>query len=136
MIDKVTAALADQYRVLRELGSGGMATVYLAEDIKHRRRVAVKVLRPDLAASLGRDLDLADEALVPQGGRQLGTQHLECDPSIVLQVIREIDGGHAAGTGLAVKTVAVRQGGLEPAEQFGHCPGLWGSREDAEAGGI
>jgi serine/threonine-protein kinase len=55
MIDKVTAALADQYRVLRELGSGGMATVYLAEDIKHRRRVAVKVLRPDLAASLGRE---------------------------------------------------------------------------------
>ena len=55
MIDKVTAALASQYKVLRELGSGGMATVYLAEDIKHRRRVAVKVLRPDLAASLGRE---------------------------------------------------------------------------------
>jgi len=55
MIDKVTTALASQYKVLRELGSGGMATVYLAEDIKHRRRVAVKVLRPDLAASLGRE---------------------------------------------------------------------------------
>jgi serine/threonine-protein kinase len=55
MIDKVTAALASQYKILRELGSGGMATVYLAEDIKHRRRVAVKVLRPDLAASLGRE---------------------------------------------------------------------------------
>jgi len=55
MIDKVTEALASQYKVLRELGSGGMATVYLAEDIKHRRRVAVKVLRPDLAASLGRE---------------------------------------------------------------------------------
>ncbi len=39
----------------RELGRGGMATVYLAEDVRHRRRVAVKVLRPELAATLGSD---------------------------------------------------------------------------------
>jgi eukaryotic-like serine/threonine-protein kinase len=45
--------LADRYTILRELGSGGMATVYLAEDIKNRRPVAVKLLRPDLAAVLG-----------------------------------------------------------------------------------
>ena len=43
-------ALADRYRIARELGQGGMATVYLAEDLKHRRKVAVKVLRPELAA--------------------------------------------------------------------------------------
>ena len=49
----LAAALADRYRIERELGQGGMATVYLAEDLKHRRRVAVKVLRPDLAQSLG-----------------------------------------------------------------------------------
>jgi len=49
----VSAALADRYRIERELGQGGMATVYLAEDIKHHRRVAIKVLRPDLAAVLG-----------------------------------------------------------------------------------
>ncbi len=49
----LTAALTDRYRVKRELGVGGMATVYLAEDTKHRRDVAVKVLRPDLAVSLG-----------------------------------------------------------------------------------
>ncbi len=44
--DRLTAALADRYRIERELGQGGMATVYLAEDLKHQRRVAVKVLRP------------------------------------------------------------------------------------------
>ena len=45
--------LADRYRVERELGAGGMATVYLAEDIKHHRKVAVKVLRAELSAVLG-----------------------------------------------------------------------------------
>jgi serine/threonine-protein kinase len=52
-LDRLTHALADRYTVERELGSGGMATVYLAEDRKHHRQVAVKVLRPELAASLG-----------------------------------------------------------------------------------
>ena len=51
--DRLTAALADRYRIERELGQGGMATVYLAEDLKHRRKVAVKVLKPELAAVLG-----------------------------------------------------------------------------------
>ncbi len=54
-IDRLTSALADRYRVERELGAGGMATVYLAEDLKHHRQVAIKVLRPDLAAALGPD---------------------------------------------------------------------------------
>ena len=49
------AALADRYRIDRELGAGGMATVYLAQDLKHQRNVAVKVLHPDLAAALGTD---------------------------------------------------------------------------------
>jgi tetratricopeptide (TPR) repeat protein len=47
--------LSGRYRVDRELGSGGMATVYLAQDLKHQRTVAVKILRPELAASLGTD---------------------------------------------------------------------------------
>jgi Tol biopolymer transport system component/tRNA A-37 threonylcarbamoyl transferase component Bud32 len=51
--ERVAAAFADRYRLIRELGSGGMATVYLAEDVRHHRRVAVKVLRPELAATLG-----------------------------------------------------------------------------------
>ncbi len=52
-MDRLSQALAGRYTLLRELGSGGMATVYLADDVKHRRKVAVKVLRPDLAATLG-----------------------------------------------------------------------------------
>ncbi len=53
--DRLTAALAGRYRIIRELGQGGMATVYLAEDLKHHRQVAIKVLRPELAATLGPD---------------------------------------------------------------------------------
>jgi serine/threonine-protein kinase len=51
--ERLRASLADRYRIERELGQGGMATVYLAEDLKHKRRVALKVLRPELAAVLG-----------------------------------------------------------------------------------
>jgi serine/threonine protein kinase/tetratricopeptide (TPR) repeat protein len=52
-VDRLAKALADRYRVERALGEGGMATVYLAQDLKHDRKVALKVLRPDLAAVLG-----------------------------------------------------------------------------------
>jgi len=51
--DRLSVALADRYVLERELGRGGMATVYLARDVRHRRAVAVKVLRPELAAVLG-----------------------------------------------------------------------------------
>ncbi|MBI2072812.1 MAG: serine/threonine-protein kinase, partial [Gemmatimonadetes bacterium] len=51
--DRLAAALADRYRIERELGAGGMATVYLAQDLRHRRQVAIKVLKPELAAVLG-----------------------------------------------------------------------------------
>ena len=52
-IDQLNASFEGKYRVEREVGSGGMATVYLAEDLKHHRRVAIKVLRDDLSASVG-----------------------------------------------------------------------------------
>ena len=52
---RLRAALADRYRIERELGQGGMATVYLAQDLKHDRQVALKVLKPELAAVLGAD---------------------------------------------------------------------------------
>jgi len=50
---RLSTALADRYRLERELGAGGMATVYLAADLKHDRQVAVKVLKPELAATMG-----------------------------------------------------------------------------------
>ena len=54
-LQQLTTALADRYRVLREIGRGGMATVYLADDLKHRRQVAIKVFKPELAAVLGKE---------------------------------------------------------------------------------
>ena len=59
-MERLTAALADRYRIERQLGAGGMATVYLAHDLKHDRKVAVKVLRPELAAVLGAERFLAE----------------------------------------------------------------------------
>lgn len=52
-VDRLATALAGRYTLGREIGAGGMATVYLAGDLKHDRQVAVKVLRPEVAASLG-----------------------------------------------------------------------------------
>ena len=60
LLDRLQTALAGRYRLSREIGAGGMATVYLAEDFRHDRRVAVKVLRPELAAVIGAERFLAE----------------------------------------------------------------------------
>jgi len=54
-LDRLKTALADRYTIERELGRGGMAAVYLASDLKHGHPVAVKVLLPELSATLGGD---------------------------------------------------------------------------------
>ena len=59
-LPRLVAALADRYRIERELGAGGMATVYLAQDLKHDRKVALKVLRPELAAVIGAERFLSE----------------------------------------------------------------------------
>ena len=59
-VSALSAALADRYRVERELGRGGMATVYLARDLKHGRDVAIKVLHPEVAEALGAARFLAE----------------------------------------------------------------------------
>ena len=51
--ERLKVAIADRYLIERELGQGGMATVYLAHDVRHDRKVALKVLRPELAAVIG-----------------------------------------------------------------------------------
>ena len=53
ILDQLQSAIADRYKVERELGKGGMATVFLATDVRHERQVAIKVLHPDLAATIG-----------------------------------------------------------------------------------
>ncbi len=83
ILDQLKAALAERYDVERELGAGGMATVYLAEDRKHRRQVAIKVLRPELSATLGKGRFLREIELAA------GLQH----PHIV----PVYDSGEAAG---------------------------------------
>jgi serine/threonine-protein kinase len=67
---RLTTAFDGTYRLIRELGSGGMATVYLAEEVKHKRQIAVKVLRPELAAAIGatrfgREIEIASRLTHP-----------------------------------------------------------------------
>ena len=59
-VERLNAALSGRYRIEGELGEGGMATVYLAEDLKHERKVALKVLKPELAAVVGAERFLAE----------------------------------------------------------------------------
>jgi serine/threonine protein kinase/Flp pilus assembly protein TadD len=77
-------ALASRYRLERELGQGGMATVYLAHDLKHDRKVAIKVLRPELAAALGAERFLAEVKITAR----LDHAH----------ILTLIDSGNADGT--------------------------------------
>ena len=82
--ERLAAALADRYRVEHELGQGGMATVYLAQDLRHGRPVAIKVLKPDLAAVIGAERFLHEI-------RTIATlQHPH--------ILRLIDSGDAGGT--------------------------------------
>ena len=60
LLTRLQATLVDRYRLDSEIGAGGMATVYLAHDIRHDRRVALKVLRPELSAVIGAERFLAE----------------------------------------------------------------------------
>ena len=63
LLDRLKTALADRYTIEREIGAGGMATVYLAEDLKHKRNVAVKVLPPVQPISSSKCHGLTSSAL-------------------------------------------------------------------------
>ena len=76
ILASLQAALADHYRLERELGRGGMATVYLARDLKHDRLVAIKLLRPELATALGPERFLREIQLTA------GLQHAHILPLI------------------------------------------------------
>jgi choline dehydrogenase-like flavoprotein len=82
-LDSLRVALADRYRLDRQLGQGGMAIVYLAHDLKHDRDVTLKVLRPELAAVLGPERRAWGVPIQPQtwGVHLLGTCRMGDDPS-------------------------------------------------------
>jgi serine/threonine protein kinase len=80
----LAAALADRYRLGRQLGQGGMAAVYLADDLKHDRKVAIKILRPEVAAAIGA------ERFVREIRTSAGLQHPH--------ILGLIDSGEANGT--------------------------------------
>src|SRR5438046_9487342 len=82
---QLAAALAEQYRIEREAGVGGMATVYVARDLKHDRHVALEVLRPALAALLGGERFLSESRV---------TAHLHRPP-----ILPSFDSGQAGGRG-------------------------------------
>jgi serine/threonine-protein kinase len=65
-VAKVRRVLGDRYRIERVVGEGGMATVFLAEDVKHHRKVAVKVMRAELAATVGADRFLREVEIAAQ----------------------------------------------------------------------
>ena len=74
-LDRLKAALADRYAIEREIGSGGMATVYLAEDLKHHRPVAIKVLDPELARALGAERFLREVEVTAPARVQRSSVH-------------------------------------------------------------
>ncbi len=77
-ITRLNAALEGRYSIEREIGEGGMATVYLAEDLRHERRVALKVLKPELAAVVGAERFLAEIKTTAN----LQHPHISCHSSI------------------------------------------------------
>jgi len=103
-IDRLAATLAGRYTIEREVGRGGMATVYLAEDVKHHRRVAIKVLHPELAAALGPERFL----------REIETTAALRHPHI----LPLYDSGRAAVSSSAASSSAVSPSAASPAADF------------------
>jgi hypothetical protein len=106
---RLDAALTDRYRIERELGAGGMATVYIAEGLRHRRQVGVKVLRPDLAAVGIREPHCGS----PDGARRGGSVRLYESPFTDLTphgpdaLFKATEVDELLGTLLAVRATAV-----------------------------
>ncbi len=111
LLERLRASLSSRYTIEREIGQGGMAHVFLAQDIKHNRQVAIKVLRPDLSASLGTERFLREIEI------SAGLQHPHIGP---LYDSGEVDGllyyvmPYVEGESLRDRIA--RQRGLEPEE--------------------
>src|SRR5574338_27763 len=134
--DAFAAALQDRYRIERELARGGMATVYVAEDVRHHRRVAVKVLRAELAAMLGSErflreirttatlqhshiLGLIDSGQVPVAGAEGGMLYYVM-PLVEGESLRDrLTREHQLPIGDAVRIAQEVAGALDYAHRHG-----------------
>lgn len=106
----LAAALADRYRIERELGQGGMATVYLAEDLRHGRKVAIKVLRPELAASLGSERFLREIEVAAQ------LQHPHILPLFDSGIVRDTASGPAGAEAAPTAALGSAAAPAEPSQ--------------------
>ena len=78
---------------------------------------------------VGGGLDLREEPLRAEHGGQLGPEHLDGDLAVVLEVVGQVDGGHAALAQLALDLVGIGQGGLQATEEIGHWPACEGKSQ-------
>ena len=126
MLERLNATLAERYTVERELGRGGMATVWLARDLRHERRVAIKVLRAELAGAIGVDRFLREIRLTAT------LQHPHIVPVLDSGLVE--DGG---GTPLPWYVDAVCRGRVAPraAQPGGPAAGRARRSSIAERGG-
>jgi serine/threonine-protein kinase len=131
ILERLKNALSDRYAVEREVGQGGMATVYLAEDLKHRRKVAIKVLLPDLAASVGHDRFLQEIEIAAK------LQHPH--------ILPVYDSGEAGGLlyyvmpfveGESLRDLIIRQGGLESDQALSIAREVAGALDFAHRSGV
>ena len=160
-LSELRSALAGRYEIERELGRGGMATVYLARDLRHERGVALKVLDPELAAVLGAERFLSEIRttanlqhphilpLFDSGeadahlfyvmpfveGESLRARLTREKQLPVPEVVGQVHGGHTAGADLAFNPVTVAERFLEPGQQLGHGAALLEMGEDAREPG-
>ena len=127
MIEGLRAALADRYHVERELGRGGMATVYLARDLRHARLVALKLLRPDLASALGPERFLREVQITA------GLSHPHILTLFDSGIVPSVDGAGIPYYAMAYVEGESLRARLEREQQMGLDDALRIAREVAEA---
>jgi hypothetical protein len=127
----LAAAVADRYEVRRVLGRGGMATVYLAWDRKHQREVAIKVLRPDLAASIGSERFLKEIQIAARLTHPhiLGLHDSGEAAAFLYYVMPYIEGGSLRQR-LEGGPAARARGGTRDRDTGGRCPHVRPSHGD------